>query len=357
MRVVFVIFGLNSYSGAALQAMKLAEELVKIEVNIKIINIENSTTKSSFDGNVEQVIINGNIFRRTILTVKLFRQLEERLIHLHGFNSALILGALITGKKIVLKTTLDGEDDFESLAKKKLWFFYRLLISRISANVTLTQKTLRKNIKYITKSRIYKIPNGVKLNASNFQKTNNKFCSVGVVCERKGTLDAIKYFNDNYAKLDGSELLIVGPNDESFSEFDSIYYQKCMNFILENQLGEKVKFLGKRNQNEVYQIYSDCLALIFCSKREGLPNVLIEAMSHNCIPISTEIGGVVFEIIEDQKTGFILSNLSRRITIDEILTVQRSNHCINHIKDNFCLSDISKTYKTIYKSILTIEKK
>lgn len=356
MRVVFVTFGLNSYSGAALQALKLAEELVKIKVSIKVINIENNRTKSSFDKNVEQVIINGSIFRRIMLGIKIFRQLEEHLVHFHGFNSALILSALITGKKIILKTTLDGEDDFDSLAKKGTWFLYRLLISRISANITLTQKTLRKNIKYLPKSRVHKIPNGVKLNERYFQKSNNKFCSVGVVCERKGTLDAIKYFYNNYARIDGSELLIVGPNDESFSEFDSIYYQRCLNFISENQLDQKVKFLGRKNQNEVYQIYSECLALIFCSKREGLPNVLIEAMSHNCVPISTEIGGIVFEIIEDQKTGFILSDFSRRITIDELVKVQRSNHCINHIKDNFSLRDISKTYKTIYKSLLTIEK-
>lgn len=37
-----------------------------------------------------------------------------------------------------------------------------------------------------------------------------------------------------------------------------------------------------------------------------MPNVVLEAMANNCVPITSEMDGVIFE---DKKQGFIWENL------------------------------------------------
>jgi len=60
-----------------------------------------------------------------------------------------------------------------------------------------------------------------------------------------------------------------------------------------------VIFTGKLSKDKTYDIYKKSVALLFFSKKEGMPNVLLEAMAHNCIPIVSDIYEVSKEIIGD----------------------------------------------------------
>ena len=68
---------------------------------------------------------------------------------------------------------------------------------------------------------------------------------------------------------------------------------------------ENVRFLGFKTRSALLDLYnlSDIFAL--SSYAEGLPRVLIEAMSCGCIPVSTDVGSVS-TVVSNGENGFIV---------------------------------------------------
>ena len=94
--------------------------------------------------------------------------------------------------------------------------------------------------------------------------------------------------NDQSLALSGWRLQIAGTGSEQDFSF---LKQLCK----ENDVEDSVEFLGYRtDMKELYQ-----KASIFClsSRSEGLPMVLIEAMSQGCAPVACENLGRTKEII------------------------------------------------------------
>lgn len=63
---------------------------------------------------------------------------------------------------------------------------------------------------------------------------------------------------------------------------------------------------GKLEGSALMREYATAHALIFCSVYEGLPNVLLEAMSHGCIPVATRLDGITDYVISDGLDGFLV---------------------------------------------------
>ena len=121
-------------------------------------------------------------------------------------------------------------------------------------------------------------------------------------------------FDDQSSALSGWRLQIAGTGSENDFAF---LKQLCK----ENDVEDSVEFLGYRtDMKELYQ-----KASIFClsSRSEGLPMVLIEAMSQGCAPVACENLGRTKEIITNEKEGLLFKTadvddlakqLSRMIT-------------------------------------------
>ena len=91
------------------------------------------------------------------------------------------------------------------------------------------------------------------------------------------------------------------------------------------QIQDSVEFLGFRNNVSDFLEQSD-LVLLF-SKREGLPNVIIEAMGVGSVIITTNVGGIP-EIIDDNKNGFLVPYGDVKIatnTINSVLQMSKLN--------------------------------
>lgn len=69
-------------------------------------------------------------------------------------------------------------------------------------------------------------------------------------------------------------------------------------------LEEIVTFRGALNQDEVKSAYSDCDAFVLPSFAEGIPVVLMEAMSFGLPCVSSRVAGIP-ELITDGETGFL----------------------------------------------------
>jgi glycosyltransferase involved in cell wall biosynthesis len=71
-------------------------------------------------------------------------------------------------------------------------------------------------------------------------------------------------------------------------------------------LGARVAFEGWKNQEEVNAVYASSDAFVLASFAEGVPVVLMEAMSHELPCIATRITGIP-ELIRDDREGLLVT--------------------------------------------------
>ena len=83
-------------------------------------------------------------------------------------------------------------------------------------------------------------------------------------------------------------------------------------------LRDKVSFLGYRSN--LHNFYQAIELLVIPSLSEGLPNVLLEAMSYSIPVITTDVGAVPL-VIEDERNGWMCQSGSSDILFEEIKSV------------------------------------
>ena len=348
--IAYFVYNLDSYSGAAQQALLLAKNINR---NILFFNHNNKTFKKyKYNKYIETIDLPKNKLLQLFIILFFTFKYKIKIYHFHGFfDVGISLGTLLR-RKMILKTTLLGDDDFDTFASKSSWNIKYFLIKHIYKNVVLSKKIKEINSKYIDSSKIELIPNGVLLaeNCPTLQDKENAFCFVGLVCERKKTYESIKYFIDNYSQNITTKLYVVGPykNIQNNYEFSYEYVNKCFELTKKNKLENKVIFTDRVSKEETQFIFKKCKALLFFSDKEGMPNVVLEAMANNCVPITSEMDGVIREIFEDKKQGFILDDKFEKIDIRLIDELIENSVPYLYIRDRFGINIVAERYKEVY---------
>jgi colanic acid/amylovoran biosynthesis glycosyltransferase len=119
---------------------------------------------------------------------------------------------------------------------------------------------------------------------------------VGRLCEQKGQLlliEAAKSLNEGGVDF---ELILAG---------DGELRAPIEKLIAKYQLATKVKITGWINSAEVRSYLLNSQALVLPSFAEGLPVVIMEAMSLKRAVISTYIAGIP-ELVKDQENGWLI---------------------------------------------------
>ena len=105
------------------------------------------------------------------------------------------------------------------------------------------------------------------------------------------------------------ELVDIISNVKNFNNFyiigDGEEYSKINQHINELKLQNKIKMLGYKTQEEIKEYYSNSAIFIMASISEGLPMVLLEAMSYGIPCIAYKISGVEDIIINDYN-GYLI---------------------------------------------------
>jgi glycosyltransferase involved in cell wall biosynthesis len=73
----------------------------------------------------------------------------------------------------------------------------------------------------------------------------------------------------------------------------------------ERGVGGRVAFLGERSQQELAPLYAASDAVVLASSREGMPNVLLEAMACGTRVVAAAVGGVP-EIVTEPAAGIVV---------------------------------------------------
>jgi glycosyltransferase involved in cell wall biosynthesis len=349
--IAYFVHNLDSYSGAAQQALLLAKHMNK---NILIFNHNNTQYKRYNETkNILIVDLPQNKLLQLFIIFFITLKFKINIYHFHGsFNVGLLLGTILK-KKMIMKTTLLGDDDFDTFASKKSWKIRYFLIKKLYKNIVLSKKLKAINSNYIDESKIELIPNGVLLadRCPTLEEKENSFCFVGLVCERKRTYESIKYFIDNYSKDETTKMYIVGPyeNMKDNHEFSNQYVKKCFDLIEKNNLKDRIIFTGRVSKNETQDILKKSKALLFFSSKEGMPNVVLEAMANNCVPITSELDGVIREIFEDKKQGFILDEKFESICVSDIENMINKQTPYLLMKSKFSIDVVATEYLDIYE--------
>ena len=137
---------------------------------------------------------------------------------------------------------------------------------------------------------------------------------------------------------------------------DGPYLKKLKSFSVENEL--PVNFLGRLEHNKVIEVISESDIFVLSSIEEGLPIVIIEAMSLGKPVIATAVGGIP-EIVSNGVNGYLVppkspESLARAIQLlstDSLSLIRLSKNAIESVR---CLSWplISDRYEDLLLQIL-----
>jgi glycosyltransferase involved in cell wall biosynthesis len=143
-------------------------------------------------------------------------------------------------------------------------------------------------------------------------------------------IQSFKLLIDNHGYLN-TNLIICGTGEEK---------DNLIKLADASGVSESIRFLGFiENTRDAYCAID---AILFPSRREGLPLSLLESMANGCFPIVTNISGMP-EVVSDQSLGYLVSTDPAEICEAMIYYLTQEKHIIenmrfavaNHIKDNF----------------------
>ena len=180
-------------------------------------------------------------------------------------------------------------------------------------------------------------------------KNTKVFISVGRVSKVKNhrmLIDSIKELNRNDEDI---ILLILGSliNEKKYAE-------TCQNEALSEK---KIFFLGERSNIGDYMLCSDVLCI--SSIQEGLPLVVLEAMSVGKPVVSTPVGGIP-DVVLDGIHGYLSTDLSRKSYIETLkYFIHNPIKDIDRIEKDFkqkysmsiCMDEYYKVYKVLNSKI------
>ena len=131
--------------------------------------------------------------------------------------------------------------------------------------------------------------------------------------------------------------------------------------VTANGLQNEVEFTGQLKKTELFEYYKKANIYIQASSYEGLPHVILEAISHKLSIISTPIGGTN-EILLDGKNGWVwnlknnfkpeesqLFEIINRITNNPKDDQTKKSNAINYLNQNFDEEKNFKEYLEIIK--------
>lgn len=157
--------------------------------------------------------------------------------------------------------------------------------------ITVSKNYLEYFQKLGRENRIKFIPNGVVVyNRSDYQNlsSNQKGCEIEsnkfILCVGRITAEKnIELLIETFIKLKAQayKLVIVGEGAHNDGYVD-VLRERFSN-------SSNVIFIGKQNRDELNRLYANCKLFVMPSLYEGMPNVVLEAMSFNCNILLSDI--------------------------------------------------------------------
>jgi glycosyltransferase involved in cell wall biosynthesis len=271
--------------------------------------------------------------------------------HMHNIASAFIIPILrLFGIPVVLTYhSINYEQKKWNWVAKTYLKICEWTALTFANKIIFVSSTNKNKIAKNNRKSIY-IPNGVtsldkiKAEKLNLDLRKGKYIlSVGRIVHEKRfdiLIDAFQQLNPNI------KLVIAGSFDT-----DKRYY----NQILRNIKSKKIIFTGNISLSKIKTLYKDCLFFVLPSENEGMPLVLLEAMSFGLCPITSDI----LQNMEINKCGYSfktndINSLKERLKYaiehpDELK--RKGAECKSFVRSHFRWKNIAKQTLSVYRQI------
>jgi len=234
--------------------------------------------------------------------------------------------------------------------------YFKLVMAQCYGAIVLSDRLKYIFSDYFDSSRIFSVPNGIDVNTTELNKKSNNetpiVCYLGNLYLSKGIediLNALVILKDQ--KLAFKALFIGGWGDQQTKE-------KCKQIVADNELN--VQFTGVKTGIEKYQLLKNSDLFLFTpNKPEGLPYVILEAMSMGLPIISTDQGGIIDAVI-DSDNGFIvesgdsesISNAISKLLQDKKLFYTMGKRSKQIYNDKFTISHMIDQFVLTFDTVL-----
>ena len=256
--------------------------------------------------------------------LKLCREVRKREIDVIHANSLRMVFYAIAIQKIARKKVkiVYTKHNITILEKRYQRLLAGLLNTSINRVITVSEHEREHLLSIgVFPKKVTTIHNGVDLGQFSYQKKLREKSSfhIGIL----GRLSKEKNHN---------LFLEIAKASKNISDFkfyiagNGPEFSKISAMIKEYNLTESVVMLGEVADPE--RFIADMDVLLLTSHREVFPMVLLEAMAVGTPVISVNTGGIG-EAIEDNETGFLVSNYSAEAFIEKIIEL-RTNEVIRH---------------------------
>jgi len=305
-------------------------------------------------------------------------QPKIKIFQLHGFslkNIPMIILVKLSGKKAIQKLTSLGVDDPISISRQK-WgriklFWLSYVDAFISVSPGLMDKFMNSSLK---NKKLFFIPNGVDtdrfipldiLNKKSMKK------QLGLDAGKKIVLFIGFFSYDKCPDLllkswlmcrprfkNQVQLLFIGASRSKYFEISADLVQRIKKEAEELEKEGEVKFIEKTLNIQAYYQAADIFVLP--SRREGLPNALMEAMSCGLACIATRLGGITDYLIDDGKDGLLfapqdaqeLSNKLNMLLNNQEYAQELGINARKKVERLFSIKLISERYFDMYNQVL-----
>jgi len=231
---------------------------------------------------------------------------------------------------------------------------FRLIFNTIFRNATKVvslgghlSKILEKRI---GKEKVIVLPNAVNKITEikrTFDNDTIKFLFVGRFAFNKGIdvlIDAVKRLNEEPTRLK-MEFYLVGKGP--------LYGKYTKSHNLPN-----LHYVGFADDEQLNQLYEDCDVFILPTLFEGMPTVVLEAMTRSMAIIVTDVGATK-EMVDDSN-GFIIEKNNVESLINAIKTYCKLNSdqknkladaSFKRVNENFTWDKVAKQHYDLFRSM------
>ena len=289
-----------------------------------------------FDESINVVELFGKKNIKSI--IKLRKYINENnieIVHFVDLKSTIVgFFSSIFNRKIKTVSTVHGlpekyknfKRQVKYLVSISLYFFLlRFLIDRV---ICVSEDLNRKLQKWVGKKKCITIHNGIFIEKNNLS-SNNKSPSNKIIVGTVGRLVDVK-----------GHVYLLETAKEILKKRDDVFFQIVGAGPLENFLKEKanslgvsahVDFLGFRS--DAKSLISDMDIFILPSLHEGIPYVLLEAMSLSKPVICSDVGGIK-EVIQNKIDGILVPSRDFHGLCDAILNLLQDPQFSENIANN-----------------------
>ena len=204
-------------------------------------------------------------------------------------------------------------------------FLFELLDRKVIRNnfedIVAISKTVKKRIKkyYDLDAQVIYPP--INRSKYRFSKFGDYYLAVSRLMPEK-RMDLVASI---FTKIRNKRLILVG---------DGVEKNKIEEIIKDSR---NIKLLTKVNDNELVDLYSNCLAVIYLPKDEDYGLVPLEAMASGKICIAVNEGGCL-ETVVNNKTGYLVDPSEESI----IRAIKKVDNSKLDLMKKYCISQASR---------------